>query len=210
MINKEHVLQKLEEIYSELEQAPDNPDLLNDLGVGYYLIGEYDQSIRKLEEAVKIKPDSVSFLFNLGNSYAENDNFSEAILQFLKALELNPEHLPSLNNLANCYDNTRNTENAFELFSYITKIAHEDPFAHFNLGNFLLRNNRHIEAVKRYEKVFELDSGFTDAFYNIAWILSEAGATSEALSYIEKGLKTAPNDEDLLKLRDELKADERD
>ncbi len=201
MTNKELVLQQLEEIQSELDQKPGSPDLLNDLGVGYYLIGEYDQSIKKLEVAVQIESGNVSYLFNLGNSYAENKNFGAAIVQFLKALEINPEHLPSLNNLADCYENSGNSEKAFELFTYTARIAPDNPLTHFNLGNFLLRNNRHIEAVKCYEKVLEIDANFADAYYNIAWILSEAEATSEAFSFVERGLKVAPDDEDLQKLK---------
>ena len=96
------------------------------------------------------------------------------------------------------------TKKSFELFNYVVKIAPTDPFPLFNLGNFLLRNNRHIEAVKCYEKVLKLDPSFTDAFYNIAWILSESGAFSDARSYITKGLEISPDDEDLLTLLEEI------
>jgi tetratricopeptide (TPR) repeat protein len=208
LTNEESILKVIEEVKNELMSEPDNPDLLNDLGVGYYLLGEYSKSVEELEKAVHIDPNRVSFLYNLGNSYAESDEFSSAILQYLKVLEIDPGHMPSLNNLADAYEHTGNSEKSFELFSYIVKIAPTDEYALFNLGNFLLRNNRHIEAVKCYEKVLDLNSGFVDAYYNIAWILSEAGAVSDARSYVAQGLEIAPDDEDLNLLSQQLQQED--
>ena len=204
MTKQETVLEQIDEVQSELDKQPNNTELLNDLGVGYFLIGEYSKSVKALKKAVQLEPENESYLYNLGNSYAENEDFNESILQYLKALEINPGHLPSLNNLADSYERAGNSEKAFEIFTYVVKIAPNDPFPLFNLGNFLLRSNRHIEAVKCYEKVLEHNVQFTDAYYNIAWILSEAGATSDARSYLNKGLAISPDDNDLNQLMNKL------
>ncbi|MDX1642455.1 MAG: tetratricopeptide repeat protein, partial [Balneolaceae bacterium] len=78
----------------------------------------------------------------------------------------------------------------------------------FNYGNFLLRQNKHIEAAKNYEKAIELEESFVDAYYNIAWILTEVKAYKKALLYAKKGLDFDPDHDALqnilLKIRDNL------
>ncbi len=193
----------IKKIEKELQSNPEDANLLNNLGVGYYLIGKYDESIAVLNKAIQ-KEKSAHYFFNLGNAYSENNNEQFAIDSYLQALDLDPNHIGSLNNLADEYELVGQTDKAHELFHYLTYLQPTDPLSHFNLGNFFLRQNQHIEAAKCYEKALEKDPEFIDAYYNIGWILLKAKAYRHGLEYVEKGLSIDPSHDDLIDLKSEL------
>lgn len=206
MSSEEYINSQIKKIEAELEENPQNPSLLNDLGVGYFLIGEYEKATKPLKAAVEINKKNSTYLFNLANSYSELEQYELAQKFYLDALDLDPEHIPSLTNLADCYEASGDLENAEELFTYVTKLAPENALAFYNLGNFQLRQNQHIKAVKNYEKAISLEESFVDAYYNIAWVLTEVKAFEEALNYAKKGLEINSNHSDLKKILNKIRS----
>lgn len=208
MSSEEFIRNQIDKIREELAQKPGNAILLNDLGVAYYLVGEYGKAAQMLSAAVESDEENATYLFNLANAYSELEEYELAKKHYLDALDIKPDHIPSLTNLADCYEATGDMDKALELFTYITRLAPENALAFFNLGNFLLRQNRHIKAVKKYEKAIELEEGFVDAYYNIAWILNEVKVFETALTYAEKGLILEPDHDALrnilIKIRNNL------
>ncbi|NBB77441.1 MAG: tetratricopeptide repeat protein [Bacteroidetes bacterium] len=200
MKRKEDIEQQISEIRKELQSTPEDPQLLHDLGIGLFLIGNYRESAEVLRRAVQLRPDNVSYRFNLGNAYAEMEDYGLAKSAYMDALDRDPSHIPSLTHLADLYEQTGEPEKAGELFGYVTRLAPGNALGFFNLGNFLLRQNLHIEAVKEYEKAIQIDPEFTDAYYTIAWVLKEAGAAEPAITYAKEGLKLNPESEELKKL----------
>lgn len=206
MSSEEYIRNQIKKIKTELEDEPKNHSLLNDLGVGYYLVGDYEKATTSLKAAVEINPDNATYLFNLANTYSEQEEYALAKKFYMDALEINPGHIPSLTNLADCYEASGDIENAEELFEYITNLAPENALAFFNLGNFQLRQNQHIKAVKNYEKAISLEESFVDAYYNIAWVLTEVKAYEDALTYAERGVKEDPNHSDLLEILGKIRS----
>lgn len=204
MTTEQNIQARINQIETELNDNPKNANLLNDLGVGYFLLGEYKKSVSLLKKAAD-KSQSAQHYFNLGNAYSENNENSLAIDAYLKALEIDPNHIGSLNNLADEYEQSGETDKAHELFHYLANLQPNDPLSHFNLGNFLLRQNHHIEAAKCYEAAIEKDADFIDAYYNIAWILYNAKAFKHSLDYVKIGLEKDPSNEDLIELNQKLK-----
>ncbi|CAN5261874.1 hypothetical protein BH23BAC3_BH23BAC3_12020 [soil metagenome] len=72
------------------------------------------------------------------------------------------------------------------------------------MGNFFLRQNQHIEAARCYETAIKKEPGFTDAYYNLAWILYKARAYDESLKYVSEGLNTESDHTDLQELKNKL------
>lgn len=205
MSSEEYLNNQIKKIESELNKNPRNPKLLNDLGVGYYLIGEYEKATTSLKNAVEIDPYNSTYLFNLANAYSELEEYALSKKFYLDALDLNPGHIPSLTNLADVYEASGELDNAQELFTYVTKLAPENALSFFNLGNFLLRQNQHIKAVKNYQKAISLEESFVDAYYNIAWVLTEVKAFDEALPYAKKGLEIDSSHNDLKKVLNKIR-----
>jgi len=202
-MDEEIIRKQLEEIEQELSEEISRADLHNDAGVGYSLLGELEKAEEHHKKAVDLNR-SASYLFNLGNIYSEQEKVELSIDTYLQALELDPSHIGALNNLADSYELNGEPEKAHELFHYITHVQSDSPMSHFNLGNFFLRQNQHIEATKCYEAAIERDESFTDAYYNIAWILFQAKAYRDALKYAERGLSTDQDYTDLVRLKNEI------
>lgn len=203
MTTEQSIKERINLIETELKDDPNNATLLNDLGVGYFLLGEYEKSVSLLKRAADTS-QSAQHYFNLGNAYSENNKNSLAIDAYLKALEIDPNHIGSLNNLADEYEQSGETDKAHELFHYLANLQPDNPLSHFNLGNYLLRQNHHIEAAKCYETAIKKDDDFIEAYYNIAWILYNAKAYKHSLEYVKKGLEKDPSNEDLIELNQKL------
>lgn len=199
-MNEEKIRSQITEIEQELTEENDRADLHNDAGVGYSLLGEFDKAERYHKKAVELHR-TPAHLFNLANIFSEQEKLEQSIDMYLQVLELNPAHIGALNNLADSYELNGQTDKAHELFHYITHIQPDEPMSHFNLGNFFLRQNQHIEAAKCYEAAIEKDENFTDAYFNIAWVLFQAKAYREALEYANLGLETDPNYSDLKQIK---------
>lgn len=200
MSSEAYILNQISEIKNNLSENPRDADLLHDLGVGYHLLGRYDDAIVELRKALAYIPNNKTYLFNLANAYAESNNLELAIKTYHDVLDIDCMHIPSLSNLADCYERLGSTNKAFEIFEYVTRIASENALSYFNFGNFLLRNNRHIEAVKCYKQSIMIEPTFTDAYHNISWILFETGAYHEAENYAKMGLDTDPENSSLQEL----------
>lgn len=197
----------LSEIESELKSGQTTARLLNEAGVGYYLLGELDKSLDYLKAAVE-KSSTPGNLFNLANTYSSLQLPDQAIATFLKVLEKDPGHIGALNNLADEYEYKGDLDKAHELFHYLTHLQPDKALSHFNLGNFFLRQNQHIEAAKCYEQALKQDKSFVDAYYNIAWILYKSKAYKESLRYLEKGLTIDPTNNDLIELKQNVQNDQ--
>jgi tetratricopeptide (TPR) repeat protein len=195
---------QLQIILNEIKSGSASGEAYNDAGVAYYLLGEFGKSEFYLKKALEISRKS-SWLFNLANTYSALNRPHMAIDTYLQVLENNPSHIGSLNNLADEYEKTGEADKAHELFHYLSHIQPDEALSHFNLGNFFLRQNQHIEAAKCYEAAIKKDPEFTDAYFNIAWILYESKAYKEAEEYINKGLDTDAEHPESLELREKLK-----
>lgn len=202
-MTEHEIRETLKEIESELSSGTTSADLLNDAGVGYFLLGELNQALDYLRNAAK-RSETPGILFNLANTYSGLQQPDHAIATFLKVLEKDPGHIGALNNLADEYENKGELDKAHELFHYLTHLQPDKALSHFNLGNFFLRQNQHIEAAKCYTQAIEKEETFIDAYHNIAWILYKSKAYAESLRYIEDGLSVDADNDDLINLKQDV------
>ncbi len=202
-MNEKEIKEQLNLILNELEEGNETGELLNDAGVAYYLLGEFEKSKQYLKKAIDINC-TPAYLFNLANTYSQLNQAELAIDFYLQVLKLDPTHTGSLNNLADEYERMGDPEKAHELFHYLTHLQPDEAISHFNLGNFFLRQNQHIEAAKCYEKAIQNEPDFTNAYYNIAWILYKAKAYEQSLNYVHQGLKIDKTHSELVKLKIKL------
>lgn len=189
----EHIKSKIAEIKRELENHPEDPARLNELGVGYHLLGEYEQATDILKTAARLEPTNHQIQFNLGNSFAELEHYEQSVHHLMRAIDLKADYIPAINNLADIYEHTGEIDRAEELFQYITHIQPEDSLGFFNLGNFYLRQNDTVQAGKFYKKTLKLNPEFYEAYNNIGFILKHLEQYTDAIPYFEQCLAINPD-----------------
>jgi tetratricopeptide (TPR) repeat protein len=73
------------------EHGSDHPDTMNELAICYMELGQYDESRRRLEEALAKEPTNTKIMSNLGILALKQGNVEEAEGFFHSVLDLEPE-----------------------------------------------------------------------------------------------------------------------
>jgi tetratricopeptide (TPR) repeat protein len=84
-----------------LEKAPDDPHVLNTLGVAYGQAGRIDDSYRVLTRASKLRPDLPLTWLNLGVTHEHRNDRAAAEKAYLEAIRLQPDFEQAHQHLAN-------------------------------------------------------------------------------------------------------------
>lgn len=150
----------LAEFQRALALKGDFPQLVNNLGLTYLLMGRLDDAISCFNKAAAI----ISYatpqyaLLNLGLAYYQKGHYRRAISYYEEALEVDPSFVMAYENLGLAYEAVGKWEKAHE--AYRASISYEpgSPNAYLLLGKFLRRLGRPSEAVVMFRKAFDLDS----------------------------------------------------
>ena len=73
-----------------IKKKPDFAEGWNKRATIYFLIGEYDKSLRDCDEVVKRNPDHFGVLAGYGQIYLQLDQYERALDYFQRALKVNP------------------------------------------------------------------------------------------------------------------------
>jgi hypothetical protein len=97
-------IDQLEEAEKQLEMAlglkPDNPNVLNLLGLVYFRQGHIQQSIVIYRDLIERYQDDATLRVNLAMVYLKNDQLDEAEAELQTAVELSPDHEKAHRSLA--------------------------------------------------------------------------------------------------------------
>src|SRR5262245_52861366 len=67
----------------------------------------------------------------------------------------------------------------------------DDDLAHFRLGQALMEDGQHDEAIKAFERTLELSPGFSRVFQYLGECLIKGGKKEKAVEVLTKGWQTA-------------------
>lgn len=127
---------EFEQAVAEYEQAleiePENVDMLSNLGVAYYNLGQLDKAIDQYSKAIEIAPDDADIHSNLAAAYVQKHQTSGASDQLERALE--------------------EYQTAVELKPSLAE-------AFFGLGVVYALLGRNDDAIQAFEEFQGLDSG---------------------------------------------------
>ncbi|MBO7651432.1 MAG: CHAT domain-containing protein, partial [Bacteroidales bacterium] len=120
------------------EEHPDYAQSLNNIGIVYGDMGDYQNALKYHLQALEIRkkvlgeehPDYAQSLNNIGNVYGNMDDNQNALKYHLQALEIgkkilgeeHPDYAQSLNNIGVVYDNIGDYQNALKYHSQAMNI----------------------------------------------------------------------------------------
>jgi tetratricopeptide (TPR) repeat protein len=165
------------EAIDTFREEPENPVLLNKIGIAYHQMMQLDNARKSYELALKLKPDYVEVMNNLGTVYYARKSFRRAISWYKKALKVAPQEPKSASiymNLGTAYFARKQYAQAIETYQTAMKIDPEVFERHGNVGVIL--EERSVQERAKYH------------FY-LAKLYAKGGRNDLALQYLRKSLE---------------------
>lgn len=180
-----------EQLYRQiLEAVPEQPDVLNLLGMIAQEKNAHNQAVELFYRASKQRPDNPFYHFNQGFSLLQTKKLSEAEFEFSKTLELQPDMKEAVYFLGLTAEQKGETQKAANL--YERALALDTQYVEPKLALCLLSGG--------LEKLNLLDEQICNNYmikYNIAKKYFDAQNFDKALLYADKAAKLAPGNEDI-------------
>ncbi|MHC4662100.1 MAG: tetratricopeptide repeat protein [Planctomycetota bacterium] len=137
---------------------------------------------------------------------------------FLNILKIAPASTPAVHELAKLCLNILAIPNgkpdwknrAMDALEMAAKIAPENDYLHFMLGEAYLRLDRNEDVIETWKRVIELQPKLGIYHYRLGLLLEEMGREAEALEIFERGVKEADPYHDLLDKLGVIRANEGD
>lgn len=180
-----------------LETAPDNPDVLNLLGLVAQAKGVHIEAIELFYKAIRQTPQHAPLYFNLGISLDAWNKPIEAIDNFKKALELAPDMKEAWNSLATVYRRLGRTKEAQNTYRKALQLDSADIDARTGLALLLPDIN---EQIAELEKLTALYPQAPLPLFHLAGLYLGNARAAEALTLAQRALAEAPYSYEILNL----------
>ena len=191
-------LNEAENIYRQiLETAPNNPDILNLLGLIAQQKGLHAQAVDYFYQAIRLAPGHAPFHFNLALSLENDNKPAEALQSYQDALRLNPELKEAYDNMGDIFSGLNQTDKAEEMYNQALRIDPDYLLPQAKMA-YLRKDISKLEQSARQhpqEAVFP---------YYLSLLYRQQNKNREALACARRADDLAPGSEELLTLLGEL------
>ncbi len=188
--NRLHV--GIELLERALAVAPDNPAVLNNLGVALKASKRYGEAVACFDRALALQPDFVLAQNNRAITLFEARQFEAALEGYQKVLAACPGQLGVLNDCALVLKELGRHQEALARLDRASAVDPDDSKTLNNRGVTLKELGRHAEALACYDKALAIAPNYADAFHNRGNALLELCKPQQALIEYEHALRLAP------------------
>lgn len=133
------------------------PDTWNNLGSSLREVGQWDDAVLALNEAIARQSGFALALYNLGNAYLEKRDLKTAIHYYERALDADPNYASAHVNLGNCYRELRNYNEAEKFYLSGFELNPKLIETQFNLGIIYMEQQRYTDAISCFSKTITTD-----------------------------------------------------
>ncbi len=168
---------------------PDNPRILERLGVLLLHAGRVDEAIARDWQALRLAPFNPELLDTYGHALYVAGRLPEAVAAYREALRIKPDLYAVHNNLGIALLRLGHAAEAQAHFEAAVRINPDYDQAHNNLGILLMRTGHPRQGLAQFEDAVRLNPDFVDAQVNLGNALQEAGRTDEAIAHYERALR---------------------
>ena len=140
-----------------LKSAPNNPEILRNLGMAYSDLRQYDRAIELLKRATELDAGNVDGWTSFGVGLYRQGLRMEAAKAFEQALALDPDNVHAHRNYGVFLADGDNLTDAETHFRAALTAEPKDSQALLGLGVCLRKQNRTLEAEKFFQQAIDLD-----------------------------------------------------
>jgi len=123
------------------------------LGVAWYIRGDYGKAVEYCERALELNPDFVEAFNNLGAAYAKQGKFASAIDCYKKAAHKNPNYATPFNNIGVAFYRLGDLKKAVKYFEKAIKADPEYQKAYEYKVAVLVKKGEHKKAFKFLKRI---------------------------------------------------------
>lgn len=169
------------------------------LGEAYLQQGNSTEALREFLKAEKLNPSDHLLHNDLGLAYMAKGRLEKAEFHFKKAISLRNEYAPAKNNLGTVYLAQQNWDAAIAQFQTVAgDVLYATPhFPLTNMGIAYYHKKDYAKAEEYYLEALDLQPEFGLALRGLGKTYIALNKLSEAVSTLEKAVKTAPQSADL-------------
>lgn len=156
-------------------------------------LGERDEAIRHLDEAVRVRPDFALALSDLGRLHFLNGEVERAVALFDRAIAASPALPQAHHNLGTVRLAQRNREEAEAHFRRALEEWPEFAEAHYGLGEALEAGDQPDEAFERYRRAVSAKPDFALAHFRLGNLLARTDDGDAAVRHYDAAIAAEPD-----------------
>ncbi len=166
--------------------APQRSDIVVDVALAQWRLGEHDAAILAMEAWLKKNPGNRVVSYNLANFYFLGQRKAEARRAFSDIVASQPNHVSALNNLASLLRDT-DLPHALQYAERAHKLAPNAPEIADTLAMTLLAGRgQEVRAIRLLEKAVQRAPGNPEISYNLARALAGKGEQERAADILKR------------------------
>ncbi len=155
--------------------------------------GQYQESMRKLQEAAKIEPESPTVNYMIGLNYQSLRDFPKAVEYFQAALKANPNFALAVYYLGLTQMEAGDLDSAAGSLARAVELDPTQFAAAFNLGILHLKRNEFDAAFREFQRTVKINPDFAPAHAALGEAYLRQGKPAEAAKELERSLEINPN-----------------
>ena len=186
-------VEQAKQIYCEvLRRNPECVDAWHLLGMALASVGQHDEAINCLKQAVGLLPDHPELLGNLGVVYRSAGDLVAAESTLRQAIHLAPEATGIRANLGTVLMEQGNLDAATTMFERVLRADRDHKLATMNLANIWQSQGRTRDAADAYVRLLGQHPHDALVAANLGEALRQLGAWAEAAESLSHALTLAP------------------
>lgn len=166
------------------------PTLLK-LSEYHLILKQYDESMKTVDQVLRLDPQSAEGYFMLGMNLKETGDTIPAINAFQESVEINPELLDAWINLGQLHASIDGYL-AEEFFDNAIELDPLNPYAYHAKADYLRDQDKLTEAIELYRKIAQIDSQYEEAYYNAGLLYMELDSVALAYDQFDIALQVDP------------------
>lgn len=174
------------------------------LGAFYYSHARYTEAASMFSQVIALAPDSIRGYNDLGTTYNSEGRYADAIGMLQKSIAIRPS-ASAYSNLGNAYFYLRRYSEASGAYEEAVKLRRTDYLVWWNLADgYYWTPGKHEQAAEAYRQAISLalkklrvDPRDFYVLGVLAYCHAMLGERKPAFTYLQTGLKLAPEDSEM-------------
>ncbi len=181
------------EIYEAILREDDtNFDAHHLLGLCYYQLEDFENSIRSIDRAIELNPNELDFYIDLAKNYCALKQYKKAESIYKKAVLIDPNNSNTYFQIGICFKKNKDYKNALFYLKKAIKINNKSYIYHYNIADTYNNLNKQELCIFHLQKAIRICPDFYDAIYAMAKCYRKMKNEKKMLEYLHRTLAKLP------------------